>query len=135
MPVLTAVSILISLFIIQVTDVARLRLRSRVLAMAVPGSPEAARAQPQASTPWSADSSVADDWSARNMGAWWMWRALMCLLPGCAVILIQWTYGGSITFFMLLIWFGIYDRWKALCLLKADLSNLEANSVTGQQGL
>jgi hypothetical protein len=116
-------------------DVERLRLRSRVLAIAPTGSSIVERNQPQATTRWGTDNAVVDAWSAQRLGAWWTWRMLLSLLLGIGTSLISYAFGKSSIEVVLTVPLVvlIFPEWGAMKNFKADLKALEARAHDGSQ--
>jgi len=115
-------------------DVERLRLRSRVLAIALTGSSIAERNQPQAITRWGADNAAVDAWSAKRLGAWWTWRVLSCLLFAAGILLTDTIFGNSnIAVGLTGPLVVLFPQWSAMKKLKADLKALEARTHDGSQ--
>jgi hypothetical protein len=112
-------------------DIKRIRLRNQVLAAAQPGTQIYQRNLPQKTTWHDADHAVADAWSARVLGAWWVWRTFPLLILIGLLPWISQAFGHQLGLECL---GGLAAPWlwmgAALRHVQSDVSSLKSGRMT-----
>jgi hypothetical protein len=78
----------------MVLGVRRSRMERQIRAIAAPGTPLYQRNRPPKAARWDANHEGLDRWSTRKLGAWWVWRALYCVISGAGyAVALVWING------------------------------------------
>ena len=108
-------------------DVRRLRLREVILARAPPGEPIYQRNLPQRTTRLGFDNAVGDAWSARVLGAWWVWRAMPLLaVVGVIAFMERHVHSGGVITVLAGFAAPLITMRANVHRLQADISMLES---------